>query len=35
LIADAVLDGLWGGSWDKGNRLLSEEPDVADMRMLK
>ncbi|MFX1519827.1 MAG: hypothetical protein ACFFCD_07895 [Promethearchaeota archaeon] len=30
LIADAILDGLWGGGWDKGNRLLPDEPDVAD-----
>jgi hypothetical protein len=33
LIADAVLDGLWGGGWDKGNRLLPDEPDVADLRI--
>jgi len=33
LIADVVLDGLWGGGWDKGNRLLPDEPDVADMRL--
>jgi hypothetical protein len=33
LIGDVVLDGLWGGGWDKGNRLLPDEPDVADMRL--
>ncbi|WP_287584442.1 hypothetical protein [Candidatus Borrarchaeum sp.] len=33
LIGDVVLDGLWGGGWDKGNRLLPDEPDVADIRL--
>lgn len=32
LIADTVLDRLWGGGWDKGNRLLPDEPDVCDMQ---
>lgn len=30
LIADYILDGLWGGGWDKGHRLLPDEPDVCD-----
>jgi len=33
LIGDVVLDGLWGGGWDKGNRLLPDEPDVAEIRL--
>ena len=31
LIADSILDGLWGGGWDKGHRLLPDEPDVCDI----
>ncbi len=31
LISDAILDRLWGGGWDKGNRLLPDEPDVCDL----
>jgi len=31
LIADYILDGLWGGGWDKGNRLLPDELDVCDL----
>ena len=30
-IADSILDRLWGGGWDKGNRLLPDEPDVCDL----
>jgi hypothetical protein len=31
LIADSILDRLWGGGWDKGKRLLPDEPDICDL----
>ncbi|HUY01342.1 MAG TPA: hypothetical protein VMV49_17405 [Candidatus Deferrimicrobium sp.] len=31
LIADSILDRLWGGGWDKGKRLLPNEPDICDL----
>jgi len=31
LIADSILDRLWGGGWDKGKKLLPNEPDICDI----
>ena len=31
ITADSILDRLWGGGWDKGTRLLPDEPDICEI----
>jgi hypothetical protein len=31
IIADSILDRLWGSGWDKGARLLPDEPDIGEI----